>query len=219
MMMARSDRQRRWKPCDAADLLPVVTVSTRDAFASEPSSNSVLNGDLPYPTVWADERRLDGQLTPCTARQRTAPITPHARLAAILPAQRSVAVIVRPLVDSLTEGIETVVLRLEGPLEQQAQYRVGLPRRALALIRDRPWAHSITDTRCDPLPDGMRHVCFGAQTGYNFRIEASSDFRNWETICATSSADEAVHHVDDEAQNFPRRFYRLSLEPVIDPED
>jgi hypothetical protein len=107
----------------------------------------------------------------------------------------------------------------DSPEGQPLRYRVGLPRRALALVSDRPWAHSPTDARCFPLPDRILHVCFGAEAGHNFRIEASRDLRNWETLCATLSPDGAVHHVDDEASNFPQRFYRLSPEPVLEPED
>ena len=135
--------------------------------------------------------------------------------AVIPPGQRYVTVTVRPIADNLAEQIETVILRLEDPPgKQPPTYRVGHPRRAVALISDLPLLRASAGGQCLSLPDGLLNICFAAETGVNFRVEASSDLRNWETLCESPACDGAFHFVDDEAANFPHRFYRLAPEPV-----
>ena len=135
--------------------------------------------------------------------------------AAIPPGQKDVAVTVRPFADDLMEGIETVILRLEEPAAGQSPgYRPGFPRRAVALISDLPRAHASAGGECLSLPGGLSDVCFPAEAGINFRIEATSDLRNWETVCDALGGDGALHFVDEEAANFPHRFYRLAPEPA-----
>ncbi len=203
------------------DLVPVVTVVARDAFAVEPGTNFVLNTatfrirrygptnqDLTvnYSLHGTAENGVDYEMLP--------------GLATIPAGRRSVPVTVRPLPDNLEEGSETLILRLEdAPADQPPRYRVGYPRHAVALISDGPWVYPATGAQCLPLQDGMRQVGFGVETGYNFRVEASGDLRNWETVCNTFVVDGAVHYVDDEALNFSHRFYRVTPEPVADPDE
>jgi hypothetical protein len=203
------------------DLLPVVTVVARDAFAVEPGSNTVLN------TASFRIRRFGPTNDPLVVNyslhgtaQNGVDYETLSGLATIPAGRRTMIVIVRPLPDDLAEGIETVILRLEDPTgEEPPRYRVGFPRSAVALIRDYPWIHPPGGARCVPLQEGMRHVCFAAQTAYNFRVEASIDLRNWETLCNTLAADGAVHFADDESASLPYRFYRVAPEPVADADD
>jgi hypothetical protein len=58
------------------------------------------------------------------------------------------------------------------------------------------------------------HICFPVETDRNFRIEATSDWRTWETLFDCSSADGAWHFIDADVANHAQRFYRLTPEPV-----
>jgi len=193
--------------------LPIVTVTTPDPFAAEPSSNTDLN------TATFRIRRFgptNDSLIVAYSLHGTAEngidYETLSGLATIPAGSHSVRVIVRPLADNLREGIESVLLRLEPSVT--TPYRVGRPNLAAAVISDDPWLPSAGRTQCDALPGSLLHLCFAAETGYNFRIEASSDFLNWETLFDTMSSDGAWHFIDTEMENHPRRFYRLTPEPV-----
>ena len=112
--------------------------------------------------------------------------------AVIPPGQRYLTVTVRPIADNLAEQIETVILRLEDPPgKQPPTYRVGHPRRAVALISDFPLLRASAGGQCLSLPDGLLNICFAAETGVNFRVEASSDLRNCDAVAVEprSNAD------------------------------
>ncbi len=110
---------------------------------------------------------------------------------------------------------ESVILRLEdSPGEQPPRYYVGLLRRAVALISDSSSAPSSAGARYLSLANGWPHICFAAETGRTYGIEASSDLRHWENVCVALASDGAVHFVDAEATNFTCRFYRLAPEPT-----
>jgi hypothetical protein len=199
----------------ASEPIPIVTVSSPDSFATEPRSNSVLNTATfrvrrhgPTNTALVVAYSLHGTATNGIDYETLS------GQATIPAGSRSVTLTVRPLADNLPEGTETVRLRLEespfmGPM---IQYRIGRPYTAVAVISDGPWWPSPREMHCIALPGGLRHVCFAAESGHNFRIEASSDLRNWETLFAAMSSEGAWHFIDIEDQ--PRRFYRLTPEPV-----
>lgn len=195
--------------------LPMVTVSAPDSFAVEPGSNAVAN------TATFRIRRYGPTADPLTVvyslHGTAASGTDYETLpglATIAAGQRSVEILVRPLPDNLHEGMETVRLRVE----DSPAYRVGRRRAAAAVIADHPWLASPGAARCIALPGNLRHLCFAAETGHNFRIEATSDWRTWETLYDTFSADGAWHFIDVDAENYPQRFYRLTPEPVPDIE-
>ena len=58
------------------------------------------------------------------------------------------------------------------------------------------------------------HICFPAEPGRNYHVEASGDLRNWETLCEGVSTDGTWHFIDCEMANHPQRFYRLTPEPM-----
>jgi hypothetical protein len=198
-----------------AEPLPLVTVMAGDPVAVEPTSTSTGNTAAfllrrfgPTNNALAVSYSLHG-----TARNGVDYET-LSGLASIPAGRKTATVLVRPLPDNLAEKFETVILQLEPAPPGQAGYRLCKPSRAVAVISDRPFPwHSLADARCAPLPDGLRHVCFGAEAGHSFRVEVSSDLRNWETVCHGLTADGAVHFVDDEAGEFPRRFYRIAPQP------
>jgi len=198
------------------DSLPMVDVVVRDAFAVEPRTNADLD------TAMFRIRRFgptNADLMVNYSLQGTAENgVDYEKLSgeAVIPAgQRFVNVTIRPLPDTLTEQDETVILRLEdSPGEQPPRYYVGLMRRAVALISDSLSAPSTTGAQYLSLANGLPHVCFAAETGRAYRIEASSDLRRWENVCVALASDDALHFVDPEATHTPCRFYRLALETI-----
>jgi hypothetical protein len=84
----------------------------------------------------------------------------------------------------------------------------------VALISDAWRLMPPNEARCAPLGAGLLHISFAAETGGRFRVEASSDLRNWETLFDAIAADGAVDFVDDEMTNQSQRFYRVAAEPA-----
>jgi len=105
----------------------------------------------------------------------------------------------------------------EPPPSIPVTYRIGWPGEAAALINDSPSLSA--EPRCVLLPGRLMHVCFAAESGHNFRLEASSDLRNWETLGDTGSSDGAWHFIDPEIESHSRRFYRLTPEPVAEADE
>jgi hypothetical protein len=199
------------------DLLPIVRVIARDPWAVEPQPDMALN------TAAFRIRRFGPTNAPLVVAYSLHGTAVNgvdyealSGLATIPAGERSVDVIVKPLADDLAEGVETVVLRLEDILATDPPtYRVGFPRRAVALISDHPQPHATARAGCLRLPDGLLSVCFGAETGSAFRIEGSTDLRNWETVSEALALDGAVYFVDDEVGGLERRFYRLASDPFL----
>jgi Calx-beta domain/Bacterial Ig domain len=188
--------------------VPVVIVRATDCFAVEPGFGPGINtatfrlrrfgptnDDLTvlYSLEGTAENGIDYELLPGTA---------------LIPAGNAfVDVTIRPLADYVTEGIETVVFRLE----PNVKYRLGLRQRAMALISDRPWLHVVDDIRSVA---GCFHLCFATTPGNYFRIEASTDLKNWETVFTGIAEEDLLHFADDEIQAVSCRFYRLAPEPA-----
>ncbi len=206
--------------------LPIVTVTSPDSCAVEPRTNSLVN------TATFRIRRhgpTNDALVVAYSLRGTAEngvdYETLSGLATIPAGQRSAPVIVRPLPDNLRDGSETVRLSLEEPPPSGTNnrvinpYRVGRPRTAVAVISDYLWLTSANTVRCMPTSDGCAHLCFAAETGQNFRIEATTDCRNWETLFDTVGSDGALHFIDTETQNHSHRFYRIAPEPVPEPNE
>jgi len=129
---------------------------------------------------------------------------------AVIPAGNSSAsVVIRPLADNLREGMENVILQIE----EHPDYVQGRRRRAVAVIADTLLSIAANGTRLTRLPDRGLHLCFFAQSGREFRVEASSDLRDWDTVFTTMAVDDALHFVEDDTATFPLRFYRIAPEP------
>jgi hypothetical protein len=200
--------------------LPIVTVTAPDPFAVEPQFNTELNAAAfrirrhgPTNDALVVAYSLHGTAENGVDYERLS------GLATIPAGSRGVVVTIRPLADDLHEGIETVRLRLEEPPPPSTEvrvinpYHVGRRDTAAAAISDYAW-----NERCRALPEGLVHLCFGAQVGGNFRIEATTDFQTWEALFDTRCWESAWHFIDTETASYPQRFYRITPEPVVDPE-
>ena len=196
-----------------ADGLPVVTVRACDPLGIEPSidlpantasfrlhrsgstsSDLAVNYDLGGSAMnGADYELLNGT--------------------AIFPAGSPfVDVVVKPLADNLVEGRETVRLKVVPQFDDGPQrYTVGYRNRAIVVIADRSWHAALSSgAQCDALGSGLFHLCFPASPSPGFLIEATNDFRHWETIQEAAPIDNAIHFVDPDTPGLARRFYRLT---------
>ena len=206
--------------------LPVVIATAPDPIAVEPRPGGTLNtaafrlrrfgpttADLPvaYSLRGTAENGVDYEML--------------SGMATIPAGHRSVSVIVRPSADSLVEGAETVIIRVEPPppatpgAPAADPYRIGSRNTAVALIKDSQPQAPPAGAECVPLAGNLMEVCFPAEAGHNFRIEATSDLRNWETLFDAVAADGMWHFIDNDSPNHRQRFYRLTPEPVAEVEE
>jgi hypothetical protein len=194
----------------ATGSLPIVTVVATDCFAVEPSFNSVLNtASFRLQRFGPTNSALTVRYTLGGAAQNGVDYEMLTGSAVIPAGHSSVSVVIRPLADNLREGMENVILQME----EQPDYLQGRRRRAVAAIADTLLSIAANGTRLTRLPDRGLHVCFGAQSGREFRVEASSDLRDWDTVFTTIAVDGALHFVEDDTATFPLRFYRIAPEP------
>ncbi len=63
------------------------------------------------------------------------------------------------------------------------------------------------------LPDGTMRLTVNAAPKFSFRIEASSDHRQWVTLTNLPNESGSVQFVDSAASNAPSRFYRAAWVP------
>ena len=129
----------------------------------------------------------------------------------IAAGKRSARIVVVPIDDILFEGIETVALKLL----PSPDYAMGFPSHAAAVIidNDRP------RPPCVLLPDHQFHFCHPASNGFCYRVEASTDLRNWIPVCTNVVTDGALHFVDPDAPPSNVRFYRVKPEMGLPPDD
>jgi hypothetical protein len=193
-----------------ADTPPVVNVATTDCFAVEPSSTNTAN---PAAFLLLRSGPTNSSLTVRYSLSGVAQNgVDYERLngsAVIAAGRSSVVVSVVPLADSIREGMETVVLQIDA----QADYVIGRQGRAVAVIADTLEPIPLGGIRWTRLPDRGLHLCFIAQSGREFRVEASNDLRDWDTVSTTTAIDGALHFIEGDTTRSARRFYRIAPEP------
>jgi hypothetical protein len=116
--------------------------------------------------------------------------------------RRSAGVIITPIDDRRVERIETVILRLQ----PAALYNVGRWSAAGAIIVDNDYPPP--GPIC--LPDHTFHCRLPGANGQCYRLEISSNLRDWEALDPNIVTDDAVHFLDCEAPGVKARFYRVS---------
>jgi hypothetical protein len=62
------------------------------------------------------------------------------------------------------------------------------------------------------MPDLSFHLTQPGSNGSWFRIEGSTNLSHWLPLVTNCVTDGAVHFVDPEADEAPRRFYRVVTE-------
>jgi hypothetical protein len=120
---------------------------------------------------------------------------------------RSARVVIVPIDDRLPERFESVIICLRpSPLASILPgYVVGRPGQAAAVIAD-------NDTPPVPyicLRDGLFQWCRPATDSQCFRIDCSTDLKEWTELCTVrGTTDGTAHYVDAESRAYDRRFYR-----------
>jgi hypothetical protein len=126
--------------------------------------------------------------------------------------RRSVRITIQPLNDDVPEGVETVVLKLEpapilAPIEL---YRIGLPDCAGAIIVDDD-SQMRLPVHC--LADGAFHVTLPGQNGLAYRLECSTNLRDWVSVADGVVTDGQIHYLDPAPSGAGNRFYRVR--PIV----
>ena len=191
------------------DARPTVNVVARDALAVEPRP-----AGAPNPAIFRISRHgpdrgelvvlydLGGQAENGVDYETLSGT-------AIIPSGSSwVDVTVVPLPDQDAEGSESVKLQLA----ENPAYLLERAHHAFAVIRDLPWPAS-GPLRCLRLSNRLIHICFPAPPGNCFRLEGSSDLRNWNTRFCLIPVDGNIHFVAEVIPDLPRRFFRIAPEP------
>ena len=123
----------------------------------------------------------------------------------ILAGQRAAMITVVPIDDGLPDITSTVILKLT----PSADYVVDAGHSAAtAIILDgliRPPVASV-------LPDKCFHISSTGPDGAWFRIDYTTDLRNWTPICTNQVFGGSLDFVDSDAQQSQLRFYRASPE-------
>jgi len=206
----------------ASNAFPVVNVYAPDSYATEPSSNSA-NAVLDTATFRFVRTGPTNSPLPVAFRflgtaQNGADYESLSAGVLIPAGQRSATVTIRPLADNLAEDFESVVVELMPPPpvgfapDFPPVYIIGSRRHAGAVIADAGSADVARAATCTPVA-GALHISFRATTG-NYRVEASTDLVNWETVSTTSAVNDTVNFVETDRNRFPRRFYRIVPEPM-----
>jgi len=190
--------------------VPTVTVVTRDCFAVEPYSTNAAN-----PATFL-LRRSGPTNSSLTVHYSLAGMAQNGvdyeqlnGSAIIAAGSSSVVVSIVPLADGIREFLETVILDIDA----QADYVVGRPGRGVAVIAETLEPIPPRGIRWTRLPDRGLHLCFLAESGREFRLEVTSDLRNWDTVFSATAIDGAVHFIEEDTGSFARRFYRIAPEP------
>lgn len=189
--------------------VPVVTITAPDGFAREGTNNT----SLPDPAVFVIQRmgptndplkveiRVGGTaVNGEDYREITSPV--------VIPAgARAARVVIVPLPDRVMEGLETVLVGLVPSSSDPAEYAVGIPGRAAAVIADA----GVIRPPCVRLADGMFNLCWPVleANGQCFRVEISRDLVEWFPLVNVPVAEDEVRFVDPDAPERPRAFYRI----------
>jgi hypothetical protein len=187
-------------------VIPVVNIFASDGFAREGNP----------PNTAAFRIRRSGETnTPLTvhfAIEGTAENgVDYLRLesSVTIPAgRRTAGVIVTPIDDRRVERIETVILRLH----HAALYNVGRWSAAGAIIVDND--HPRPGPIC--LPDRTFHARLDGVNGHCYRLEFSTDLKEWEALEPNIVVDDAIHFLDCEAAEAKARFYRVRPVPDVE---
>jgi hypothetical protein len=192
-----------------ASQIPVVTITAPDGYGRE--------GVPPNPCAFVVRRsgRADYPINVHFAISGTASNgVDYARLpdfVSIPAGRRTARIEVTPIDDRRPEPIESVILRVL----PAALYNVGRPDAAAAIIVDNDAPQPLTRA----LSDRSFHLRAEGPEGGCYRIEVSTNLRDWEPVCTTTVLDGALHFVDPDAGQNAMRFYRMLPDLALDEDE
>lgn len=193
-----------------ADALPMVSVIARDGLAVEPAPGTdpdpasfwirrhgSTSGDLEVPFSLHGQAENGIDYEEVTGR-------------VVIPdGHGGVEVRITPLADNSAEGPESVILQLESA----PGFHLGDPRRAHAVIYPAKPDERPPNPWCVRLENALFHLCFPAEGGNCFRVEVSTNLREWTTLFCLISEGGAVHLVQERSPGSEDLFFRIRPEP------
>jgi hypothetical protein len=96
----------------------------------------------------------------------------------------------------------TVILTLTPSTNSPPDYLLGFPRRAGAIILDRPSLPPVTAM----LPDKCFRLRAAGPNGAWFHIEYTTDLLQWTPVCTNQVIDGAIDFMDPDAPNDAARW-------------
>jgi hypothetical protein len=131
----------------------------------------------------------------------------------------SASISVVPLTVPQTKKGLTVVVMLESPPVTESEapaYRLGKPSRAAAVIKAKRGEGEMG--RPERFEDGLFHLVRPDSDFVSYRVEVSTNLKDWEVICTNvANPDEALHFVDPDSDGSEARFYRVVPEAGTEP--
>jgi hypothetical protein len=111
-----------------------------------------------------------------------------------------------PTNSAANTAIQTVILSLTPSTNNPANYVLGFPPRAEALILDSesPHPHLAGAT----LGDHSFHVNTSGPDGAWFRVDGSTNGTGWVPLCTNQVVNGSIDFADPDAPGLPMRFYR-----------
>ena len=132
----------------------------------------------------------------------------------IAAGERAALISIVPIDDGVAEPTETVRLKLIPDFGSPPGYFVGVPGAAAAIIVDSLQPRPLSAL----LPGNYFHLAASGPDGAWFRIESSTDLRNWTSISTGQVVNGNIDFVDADAPTDSGRFYRAVPEPNPPPE-
>ena len=119
--------------------------------------------------------------------------------------QRAALITIVPIDDGQPEPNKTVVLSLADSTNSPADYLIGRPNRAGAIIIENGLFRPLTGL----LPDRSFHIGMSGPDGAWFHIDCSTNMVNWNAICTNQVFSGMLDFVDSDAPQDIQRFYRI----------
>jgi hypothetical protein len=119
--------------------------------------------------------------------------------------QRDVLLTVVPLDDGPPDISSTVILKLKPSGSAPADYVLGYPSSAAAIILDPP----IVRPGAGVLPDKCFQLNATGPDGAWFHVEYTIDLLHWTPICTNQVVNGSITFVDPDASGAQSRFYRV----------
>lgn len=191
---------------------PVVTIAARDPFAAEVARSGGPN------TATFIVRRTGDTNAPLTVFYDTGGTASNGvdyawlpGSVTIPPGRHTACIVVAPAGDTLSEPVESLVLRLTLPTTTSGSptvapaYALGRPAVAAAVLANTDAARP----PCRFLKDGVVHLSLPATNGLAFRVESSTDLEHWQWLGTGAVIDGAVQFVDPAVAGRAFQFYRV----------
>ncbi|MGH7942994.1 MAG: Ig-like domain-containing protein [Limisphaerales bacterium] len=119
--------------------------------------------------------------------------------------ERSALISIVPIDGPAATAAKTVILTLTPSADEPPDYIVGIPRRAAAVIVDRPYPCPVASA----LSDKCFRLSMPGPDGAWFSVETSTNLMNWTPICTNQVVNGFIDFVDPDGASCPGQYYRV----------